>query len=221
MLAIQQIFKPSGFLLDGFFMYYNTIQLYLSSFTTYLCSMKKIVFIFMLFGLFKTNYLHAQDVKKSIYDFSVEGLSGGKIDFSQYKGKKILIVNTASKCGLTPQYEELEKLYKLYKDQLVIIGFPANDFLFQEPGNNETIASFCQKNYGVSFPMASKISVKGKDMAPIYLWLTQKKYNGVEDTKVKWNFQKYLINEKGEYVRMFDPRTTPMDQEVVDAINRK
>lgn len=157
-------------------------------------------------------------VPQSIYDFKVEGLSGETIDFAQFKGKKILIVNTASKCGHTPQYEELEQLYKTYGAKLVIIGFPANNFMWQEPGSNKDIAEFCQKNYGVSFPMAAKISVKGKDMAPIYKWLTDKKYNKVESSKVSWNFQKYLIDESGNLVKHFDPGTKPLSDEVVNAI---
>ncbi|OSZ78335.1 glutathione peroxidase [Chitinophagaceae bacterium IBVUCB1] len=159
-------------------------------------------------------------VPKSIYDFKVQGLTGGTIDFSKYKGKKILIVNTASKCGYTPQYEDLQKLYETYKSKLVIVGFPANDFMSQEPGDNDDIAAFCKKNYGVTFPMAAKISVKGKNMAPIYQWLTQKEYNGYDNTSVKWNFQKYLINEKGELVAMFGSRTKPMDKEVIAAIEK-
>jgi glutathione peroxidase len=180
--------------------------------------MKKIILFTMLFGLFKTTYLHAQNVPKSIYDFKIEALEKGTIDFSKYKGKKILIVNTASKCGYTPQYEGLEKLHDLYKNELVIIGFPANNFLFQEPGNNAEIASFCQRNYGVSFPMASKISVKGKDKHPLYIWLTEKKYNGVSDNSVKWNFQKYLIDEKGNFQQLFGSGVEPMSNEIINAI---
>ncbi len=160
------------------------------------------------------------DVPKSIYDFKVAGLDGGTIDFSQFKGKKILIVNTASKCGFTPQYEALEKLYEKYKGKLVIVGFPANNFFYQEPGSNEKIAEFCQKNYGVTFPMAAKISVKGSSIAPIYQWLTQQKYNAFEDSKVKWNFQKYLVNEKGELVNIFYSSTTPDNPEVIAAIGK-
>jgi glutathione peroxidase len=173
---------------------------------------------FMLFGLIKTNYIHAQTVPKSFYDIKVEALEGGTIDLSKYKGKKILVVNTASKCGYTPQYAELQKLAELYKDNLVIIGFPANDFMFQEPGDNKEIGAFCTKNYGVTFPMAAKVSVKGKKMHPMYLWLTQKKYNGKMDSNVKWNFQKYLIDENGNLVAKFDPGTSPMSTEVTTAI---
>lgn len=160
------------------------------------------------------------DVPKSIYDFKVESLTGGTIDFSQYKGKKIMIVNTASKCGFTPQYAELEALYKQYSDKLVIVGFPANNFLFQEPGSNSEISEFCQKNYGVSFPMAAKISVKGKDMAPIYRWLTNKDYNDFQNSSVKWNFQKYLIDENGKLVAVFAPKTSPKSPEVIQAIEK-
>ncbi len=161
------------------------------------------------------------DVPASIYDFKVTSLTGSTIDFSQYKGKKILIVNTASKCGFTPQYAELEKLYEKYKGTMVIVGFPANNFLYQEPGSNEEISSFCQKNYGVTFPMAEKISVKGSNTAPIYQWLTNEKYNKYKSTSVKWNFQKYLINEKGDLVAVFDPATKPMDAEVIAAIEKR
>jgi glutathione peroxidase len=154
-----------------------------------------------------------KNIPASIYDFKVPGLQGGEIDFSQFRGKKILIVNTASKCGHTPQYEGLERLYKLYKDRLVIVGFPANNFLFQEPAGNSEIATFCQLNYGVTFPMAAKVSVKGRNMAPIYQWLTQKIYNHSQDSKVKWNFQKYLINEQGELTDVFAPSTLPEEIE--------
>ncbi len=160
------------------------------------------------------------EVPQSIYDFKVTALDGSTIDFSAFKGKKIMIVNTASKCGFTPQYEALEKLSKQYKDRLVIVGFPANNFLFQEPGSNEKIAEFCKANYGVTFPVSAKISVKGAKMAPIYRWLTEKKYNGYEDSKVKWNFQKYLIDEKGNLVAVFSPATTPDSKEIIAAIEK-
>lgn len=160
-------------------------------------------------------------IPSTIYEFKVSGLdSGTTIDFSQFKGKKILIVNTASKCGFTPQYEQLEKLYQSHKDKLVIVGFPANNFLWQEPGNDKEIRSFCTKNYGVTFPMASKISVKGRDMAPIYRWLTEKKFNHFENSSVHWNFQKYLIDEKGNLIAVFSSSTEPMSKEVLEAINK-
>jgi glutathione peroxidase len=157
---------------------------------------------------------------QGIYDFRVPGLLGDTIDFSGFKGKKILIVNTASKCGYTPQYEELEKLYEDNKDKLVIVGFPANNFGAQEPGTNEEIAEFCQRNYGVTFPMAAKISVKGDDMAPIYHWLTSKSRNHYQDSEVKWNFQKYLIDEKGRLVAVFPSAVTPDSREIEEAIRR-
>jgi glutathione peroxidase len=166
--------------------------------------------------LFSPKPLDAQI--KSIYDFKVESLDGSTIDFAKFKGKKILIVNTASKCGYTPQYEGLEKLSKQYKDKLVVVGFPANNFLFQEPGNNSDIKSFCQKNYGVTFQMAKKISVKGKDMHPIYVWLTQKKYNNFSDNSVKWNFQKYLIDEQGKLIEVFAPGVEPMSAELTNRL---
>jgi glutathione peroxidase len=155
--------------------------------------------------------------KQTIYQFKVEDLSGKEFDFSTLKGKKILIVNTASKCGLTPQYKDLEVLYKQYKDKnFVIIGFPANNFAKQEPGSNEEIATFCQLNYGVTFPMMDKVSVKGNDMCAVYQFLTQKSKNGLQDSEVAWNFQKYLLNEKGELEKVIDPSTSPNDQEIID-----
>jgi glutathione peroxidase len=155
----------------------------------------------------------------SIYDFKVEGLEGGSIDFSKFKGKKIMIVNTASKCGNTPQYKELEELYEKYKDKLVIVGFPANNFGQQEPGSNEDIKEFCTKNYGVTFPMASKISVKGDDIAPIYKYLTDEaKKLGVEDP-VKWNFTKFLLDENGKLIAVIHNKTKPMSEEVLKYLN--
>lgn len=155
----------------------------------------------------------------SIYSFKVTDLSGKTFDFASLKGKKIMIVNTASKCGLTPQYKDLEALYKKYQNQgLVIVGFPANNFAGQEPGTNAEIGQFCALNYGVTFPMMSKISVKGKDMHPIYQFLTQKAQNGYRDSEVEWNFQKYLIDEKGHLVKVVSPQTSPMDAEIVNWI---
>ena len=157
--------------------------------------------------------------KENIYQFKVTDLSGNVFDFSTLKGKKILVVNTASKCGLTPQYEGLEFIYKEYKDKnFVIVGFPANNFNSQEPGSNKEIAEFCKQNYGVTFPMMDKISVKGDDMNAVYKFLTQKSKNGLEDSEVQWNFQKYLIDEKGELVKVVSPKTLPTDSEIVDWI---
>ena len=161
----------------------------------------------------------AKDITaKSIYDFKVEGLSGGTIDFSAFKGKKILIVNTASKCGYTPQYEGLEKLYETYKDKLVIVGFPANNFGGQEPGTNTEIQEFCKKNYGVSFPMAAKVSVKGDDIASIYKWLCNKSENGVLDAEIKWNFGKFLLDENGKLLEYFPSKVTPMSEEITSKL---
>jgi glutathione peroxidase len=157
--------------------------------------------------------------KQTIYQFKVEDLSGNVFDFSTLKGKKVMIVNTASKCGLTPQYKDLEAIYKEYKDKgFVVVGFPANNFASQEPGTNEEIATFCQLNYGVTFPMMDKVSVKGDDMCSIYQFLTQKSKNGLQDSTVEWNFQKYLINENGELYKVLSPRILPTDAAVVDWI---
>ncbi len=157
--------------------------------------------------------------QSSIHEFKVNDIDGKEFDLASLKGKKVMVVNTASKCGLTPQYEALEKLYKeLGGDKFTIVGFLANNFMKQEPGTDEEIKEFCQKNYGVTFPMMSKISVKGKDQHPVYEWLTQKEKNGVEDSKVKWNFQKYLIDENGKLVKVISPSTAPMDEEILDWI---
>ena len=162
----------------------------------------------------------ASSIKESIHQFTVTDIDGNKFDFSTLKGKKIMVVNTASRCGLTPQYEKLEELYSKYKSKgLVVVGFPSNDFLMQEPGSNEDISKFCKKNYGVSFPMMSKISVNGKKINPVYKFLTKKSLNGLKDNKVEWNFQKYLLDEKGHLVRVVAPSTQPNDQSIVDWIN--
>jgi glutathione peroxidase len=168
-------------------------------------------------GQTKTPKTDAIMPKQTIYQFKVNDLSGKTFDFASLKGKKIMIVNTASKCGLTPQYKELEALYKEYSSKgFVIVGFPANNFAGQEPGTNEEIATFCQLNYGVTFPMMDKVSVKGDDMCAVYQFLTQKSKNGLQDSQVEWNFQKYLLNEKGELVKVVSPRTLPNDPEVLN-----
>lgn len=168
------------------------------------------LFVFSLIPLMIT----AQST--GFYDYSVTDIDGNTFSFQQLKGKKVMIVNVASKCGNTPQYEQLESIYKKYKDKgFVIIGFPANDFMHQEPGTNKEIKEFCTLNYGVTFPMMAKISVKGKDMAPIYHWLTEKKLNGVEDSKVKWNFQKYLISPEGKLEKVIPPKVKPDDPEII------
>lgn len=190
--------------------------------TNFNFSMKYFTFIITLFILTMEN-LQAQNNadNQTIYQFTVEDINGKPFALADLKGKKVMIVNTASKCGLTPQYKELEALYQQYKDRdFIIIGFPANNFLGQEPGSNEQIASFCSINYGVTFPMMSKISVKGKNMYPLYQFLTQKSKNGVEDSKVKWNFQKYLIGRDGKLEKVIDPKTLPSSDEVKQWIEK-
>ena len=173
--------------------------------------MKKILFILMaFFGLFSSQAQQA----KSIHSFKVKALDGKTIDFSKFKGKKILIVNTASECGFTPQYEGLQKLYETYKDQLVIVGFPANNFGGQEPGSNQEIGAFCEKNFGVTFPMAAKVSVKGEDTAPIFKFLTEKDLNGVKNTTILWNFTKFLIDEDGNLIDSFISTTKPTSESI-------
>ena len=155
---------------------------------------------------------------QSVYDFKVEALDGSTISFADYKGKKILIVNTASECGYTPQYEGLQALYDKYKDKLVIVGFPANNFGGQEPGTNTQIKEFCKKNYGVTFPMAAKVSVKGDDIAPIYKWLCNKSENGVLDAQIGWNFNKFLLDENGKMLYYFPSKVTPMSEEITSKL---
>ncbi|MFZ0595562.1 MAG: glutathione peroxidase [Flavobacterium sp.] len=193
--------------------------------------MKKIVFLACSVVLLLSSQTQAQTsknklsktdkvmAKENIYQFKVQDLSGDTFDFASLKGKKVMIVNTASKCGLTPQYKDLEATYKEYKDKgFVIIGFPANNFASQEPGTNKEIETFCQQNYGVTFPMMDKVSVKGDDMCEVYKFLTQKSKNGLQDSEVEWNFQKYLIDEKGELVKVIKPRTLVTEPEVVNWI---
>ncbi len=162
----------------------------------------------------------AQGKKKNFYSFDVKTIDGQKFDLSSLKGKKVLVVNTASKCGYTPQYKELEELNKMYGNspRFVIIAFPANNFKNQEPGTNEEIKDFCEKNYGVTFQMMEKISVKGDDMHPLYKWLTTKKENGVMDAEVLWNFQKFLIDENGNLVDMVPSKESPMSERIISWI---
>lgn len=193
--------------------------------------MKKVLFILFGAALLSVTGLNAQTssnklskkdktmAKETIYQFKVEDLSGDTFDFASLKGKKIIIVNTASKCGLTPQYKDLEAVYKEYKDKgFVIVGFPANNFASQEPGTAKEIETFCQQNYGVTFPMMNKVSVKGSDMCEVYKFLTEKSRNGLQDSEVEWNFQKYLINEKGELVKVIKPKTLVTEPEVINWI---
>jgi glutathione peroxidase len=177
--------------------------------------MKKIYFL-IIFTIFMIGILGAQT---NVYDFKVTTIEGKEFKFSQLTGKKILIVNTASKCGFTPQYEQLEELYKKYGGKnFEIVGFPANNFKEQEPGTNNEIKQFCQVKFGVTFPMMSKISVKGDDIAPLYKWLTSKELNGKMDSEVKWNFQKYLIDEKGNLVGFIEPKESPLSDKIVNWI---
>ena len=173
--------------------------------------MKKFTLLFSLIFIVATGF-----AQKSFYDFTVKDIDGNDFDLSSLKGKKVMVVNTASKCGNTPQYEQLQEIYEKYGDKdFTIIGFPANNFMKQEPGSNDEIKEFCTKNYGVTFPMMSKISVKGDDMDPVYKWLTSKSENGVMDSKVGWNFQKYLIDENGNLVKMIAPKVKPDDEEII------
>lgn len=179
-------------------------------------TMKKLLILLMTIS---TTAVMAQT--KTLYDFTAKTIDGQDFDFSSLKGKKVLIVNTASKCGYTPQYEQLEELYKKYGgDGFEIIGFPANNFMSQEPGSNDEIAEFCQKNYGVTFTMMEKISVKGKDQHEIYTWLTEEEQNGVSNDKVKWNFQKFLIDENGNLVKSLPPGTNPLDDEILSWLGK-
>jgi glutathione peroxidase len=178
--------------------------------------MKKLLMV-LFFGLTMVSYS-----QKSFYDFKVENIDGNKFDLASLKGKKVLVVNTASKCGNTPQYEDLQKLYEKYGgDKFVIIGFPANNFMKQEPGTNDEIKEFCQVNYGVTFPMMAKISVKGDDIHPLYQWLTTKELNGVLETSVKWNFQKFMIDENGKLIGVVDPKEKPFSEIIINWLEGK
>ena len=177
---------------------------------------------FLTFLFLSSLVLTAQNMnKQSIHQFKVTDLYGNEFDFSTLKGKKVMVVNTASECGLTPQYEQLQQIYDAYKDKnFVIVGFPANNFGAQEPGSNEQIATFCKKNYGVTFLMMNKISVVGDDMHEVYQFLTQKEKNGLEDSKVAWNFQKYLLDENGYLVKVISPKTLPNDKDIINWITQ-
>ncbi|HRW21592.1 MAG TPA: glutathione peroxidase [Bacteroidales bacterium] len=171
----------------------------------------------IIFILITTVFL--ANAQSSFYELEAKTITGETVKFESFQGKKLLIVNTASKCGFTKQYEDMEKLYKQYGgDEFLIIGFPANNFMNQEPGTNEEIMQFCSLEFGVTFPMMAKISVKGDDIHPVYKWLTVKELNGVMDSEVKWNFQKYLIDETGNLVKTLGTRVNPMDEEIIDFI---
>jgi glutathione peroxidase len=155
---------------------------------------------------------------QSIYDFKVQGLSGDSINFKDFKGKKLMIVNTASHCGNTPQYKDLETLYEKYKDKLTIVGFPANNFGAQEPGTNAEIVEFCKKNFGVSFPMAAKVSVKGDDIHPLFSYLVAEAEKMGITNPIKWNFTKFLLDENGKLIAVIHNKTSPMSDEVTSKL---
>jgi glutathione peroxidase len=165
------------------------------------------------------NKNNMQDIQ-TLHDFVVKDINGKDFDLATLKGNKVLVVNVASKCGLTPQYEDLQALYDKYKNKgFVVIGFPANNFMGQEPGTNSEIMEFCSVNYGVTFPMMDKISVKGKEQAPLYKWLTNKSENGKIDQKVTWNFQKFMIDEEGHLVDVVMPKESPMSDKIINWLN--
>lgn len=174
----------------------------------------------LLVSLFSIGLLFANTntmAQASIYEFKVPGLMGDEINFADYKGKKILVVNTASKCGFTPQYEDLQELYSKHSDKIVVVGFPANNFGKQEPGSNEEIETFCKKNYGVSFPMAAKVSVKGDDIHPMFTWLNEQE-NPDFTGNIRWNFEKYLFDEEGKLIHRYRSKTSPMDEEILNQL---
>ena len=158
------------------------------------------------------------DTTKSIHAFQIEALDGSTINLADFKGKKILVVNTASECGYTPQYKELQQLYEAYAAKLVVIGFPSNDFGQQEPGSNAEIKSFCSKNYGVTFPLAAKSTVKGSGASAVYQFLTQQSKNGVMDAEINWNFNKFLLDENGILLQKFESSVKPMSDEIVSLL---
>lgn len=161
-------------------------------------------------------YFHAMN--KTVYDFPLKDLKGNNLDLAKFKGKKILLVNTASACGLTPQYKQLEELYENFKDKVEVVGLPCNDFGAQEPGTPEEIGQFCETNFGVTFPLTEKVQILGDNPHPLYAYLTKKELNGHSDSEVKWNFQKYLIDENGFLQQVIHPQTEPLSEEVLSLI---
>jgi glutathione peroxidase len=172
---------------------------------------------FLIASILTTTFMSTAQ-STSIYDYSFQDIEGNEVSLEQFHGKKILFINVASKCGYTDQYEEMQQLHDQYGDKVVLIGFPCNQFGLQEPGSEEEIVEFCQKNYGVTFLMASKIDVKGNDQHPIYSWLTSKELNGVEDGEVNWNFNKFLVDENGKYVAYFKSGVRPMSEELTEKL---
>lgn len=187
--------------------YNKTIEM--KTFTTLICMV-----------LLSVTSVNAQN--KSFYDFNVKTINGQNLNLSSFKGMKVLIVNVASKCGNTPQYEKLQMLFDKYgKNNFIVIGFPANNFMGQEPGTNEEIQQFCTLNYHVTFPMMAKISVKGKDIDPLYKWLTEKTENGKQDAEVTWNFQKFMIDKNGNWVGVVAPNESPMCDKIIEWIEKE
>ena len=174
--------------------------------------------ILLLFSLDMLHVLPDTQKEKSVHDFALKSIDGKEVRLSAFKGKKLLIVNTASACGYTPQYKELEALYKAHGDKLVVLGFPANNFGGQEPGSNTEIKSFCEKNYGVTFPMFEKISVVGKEQHPLFKFLSNKDLNGTVGDAPKWNFCKYLVDENGKVIKFFPSSVKPMGKEILDLL---
>lgn len=170
------------------------------------------------FWLHGSNPVNKDLINGSFYDLKVEGIDGETLSLSDFKGKYVLCVNVASNCGYTPQYEGLQKLYEMHGEKLVIIGFPCNQFLGQEPGTEEEIQGFCQKNYGVTFPLTSKIDVKGKDQHPVYQWLCNQPLDGEKSHTVKWNFHKFIISPEGKLIGSFGSKTKPLDDEITTLI---
>ena len=164
------------------------------------------------------SYFHA--MSKTVYDFAINDINGNRLDLSKFKGKKILLVNTASACGLTPQYKQLEELYENYKEKVQVIGLPCNDFGVQEPGNAEEITKFCEVNFGVTFPLTEKVKILGSTPHPLYEFLMNKELNGYADSEVKWNFQKYLIDENGDLINVIHPQVEPLSEEVLSLIEK-
>jgi len=183
--------------------------------------MKTSYFLTLSFIMALSLFSKAQDASSStsIYDIEINDINGNPIELSNFKGKKILFVNVASKCGFTPQYKELELLHELYKNQLVVIGLPCNQFGQQEPGSNEEIVEFCSSTFGVEFLMTDKIEVKGANQHPLYAWLTKKELNGKKNSTVKWNFQKYLIDEQGELIDFYYSITKPMSDKILQHLS--
>lgn len=175
--------------------------------------MKKIFYLFLLVAAIAAMSFIVP--AKNIYSFKIKSLTGGTIDFSKFKGKKILVVNTASKCGFTPQYKGLEALYEQYKDKLVIVGFPSDNFGGQEYQQDTAIQSFCQKNFGVTFPLTTRVDVKGDNTTPVYKYLCNKSENGVLDATISWNFNKFIIDENGNLLAHFDSKVTPESEELL------